>query len=320
MQSIDSEVKRRKRARSYSDSNGFINDFNISGTLKTIDLTNNRIELLLSRKSQDYAIEIEIEPSRMPSKFRTGDLVTCTGFVRGENDENDGWRIRFCGREIVAASLTDLGDDALDDLIRRMELPYSVKNAERLATPQYRRRKAARRNGNYVGLSGFVENMKFYPGAAHDDGSKGSDSVKMLIRQFDNVKLSVMVELNGREARETYRGIARLSMKGFPFIRFHGEAYVKVRDVTTESLVFDDQGEPVLDEQGGQLTEEKTVKVITQSIKAIASVGVGQPSHCRQPKTVTDENGEEITEYPYPWAEVYRERAEKIAERIQKRA
>lgn len=322
MQSIDSDIVHMKKVRSYNDSNGFLNVFNITGQIKSIDRSRHCIELLLSKKNPNYALDIEIDAANIPPRFRVGDMVTCTGFVRGASDDGV-WRVRFRGKEINEVKIADLGDEALNDLVRRMELPYHTDGdeLERLSTVEYRRAKRARRNGNYVGLSGFVESMKFYPGKQiNESGQKSADSIKILLRQFEDVGLSVLVELNGREARQTYEGIGKLSLKGFPFIRFHGEAYVKIKDVTTQVPVIDEEGNPVLDHEGRPQVEDQITTTITQSIKAIASISIGQPHHCRQPKTIKDEaTGEERVEYPYPWAVVYKERAEALKKKLQKR-
>lgn len=323
MQSIDSEIVHRKKVRSYNDSNGFLNVFNITGTIKSINRPEHCIELLLSTKNSNYALEIEIDAPNIPSRFRVGDLVTCTGFVRGVAEQGV-WRIRFRGKEINEVKISDLGDEALDDLVRRMELPYQTSGdkTERLSTVEYRRAKRARRNGNYVGLSGFVDSMKFYPGKQiSDDGRKSADSVKILLRQFEDVNQNILVELNGREARQTYEGIGKLSLMGIPFIRFHGEAYVKIKDVPRQVAVLDGEGNPVLDGQQQPVFENEVETIITQSIKAIASIGVGQAHHCRQPKVVKDAGSdEERIEYPYPWAVIYKERAEALQNKLQKKA
>lgn len=316
MQSIESSVVHLKKVRSYNDSNGFVNFFNITGQLKSIDLPNNRIEVLLSNKNPDYAIEIEFDAARFPSKFRVGDMVTCSGFCRGSSDGN-AWLIRFRGKEINDPKLTELSGDALDDLIRRMNLPFMADGPrERLSTQEYRRAKGARRNGNYIGLSGFVENIKYYPGKVRENGQKGPDSVKMLLRQFEDVALSVMVELNGSEAERTYKGIVRLARKGFPFVRFHGEAYVKIKDEQVEVPLLDGEGKPILDAEGKPKVEIQAIRTVNPAIKAIASVDFGKPHHCRQPKVIKDEEtGEERTVYPYPWAAEYLERAEAHAQK-----
>jgi hypothetical protein len=321
MQSIDSNVIHLKKVRSYADSNGFVNFFNITGQLKSRDLGNSRIELLLSSKNPDYSIEVEVDPSRVPNRFEVGNLVTCTGYVRGVQIEGGGWGLRFRAKEVHDVKIADLSGDALDDLVRRMQLPYETSGdeSERLATPEYRRAKGRRRNGNYIGLSGFVENMKFYPGEVTLSGKRTADSVKMLLRQWDDVGKSVMVELNGREARETYTGIGALSMKGIPFVRFHGEAYVKIKDVEVQVPVMED-GVAKKDDDGNPVVETQIERRITPAIKAIASVEFGKPEHCRQPKEIKDpESGKTRMEYPYPWTSIYQERAQALQQRMQRR-
>lgn len=322
MQIIDRDTVQLKKVRSFNDSNGFVNHFNVTGEIKSINRSRKCIELYLSKKSPHHYLEIEIEPSNIPARIRVGDMVTCTGFVRGGTDEETGgWIVRFRGKEINEVKIADLSDEALRDLVRRMEMPYAVEEGnERMATAEYRLAKRARRNGNYVGLSGFVEYISFKPGKqVSDDGRKGPDSVVMLIRQFEDKGLSVLVELNGREARQTYTGIGRLSMLGVPFIRFHGEAYIKVHDVKTSVEVVDEEGNPVLDEDGQPQTETQVVTTITPAIKAIASIEPGKPHHCRQPRTVVTDSGEERTEYPYPWTIEYKERAEVMQQKVARR-
>jgi hypothetical protein len=94
---------------------------------------------------------------------------------------------------------------------------------------EYRRKKSARRSGNYVGLSGFVDNAKLITGPVRPDGTKGPDSLKILLRQWDDKSKNILLELNGREAQRTLNGINVLRQQGVPFIRFHGEIYIKVR-------------------------------------------------------------------------------------------
>ncbi len=180
MQSIDSNIVHRKKVRSYNDSNGFLNFFNITGQLKSIDRRGHCIELLLNTQNPNYSLNIEIEPANIPARVRVGDTVTCTGFVRGAS-EDGVWRIRFRGKEIHEVKLTDMGEDALDDYERRMQLPYSrdKDSSERVSNEEYRRRRSRRRDGNYIGLSGFVESMKFYPGKQiNDSGQKSAEAGK----------------------------------------------------------------------------------------------------------------------------------------------
>jgi hypothetical protein len=82
-----------------------------------------------------------------------------------------------------------------------------------------------------MSVSGFVDNAKLITGPVRPDGTKGPDSLKILLRQWDDKSKNILLELNGREAQRTLNGINVLRQQGVPFIRFHGEIYIKVKDV-----------------------------------------------------------------------------------------
>lgn len=312
MERIDSASIHQRKVQSLNDSNGFVNFFNISGTLKSIDRANNRIELLINRKNPNYSIAIDIDSANVSTRYRVGAEVTCTGFVRGVNTDG-AWGLRFRGKHLSNVNASEMDIDALRDWFRRMGDPYepSVNLLERVSTTEHHHARSKRRAGNYIGLSGFVHAIKFYPGKQiNERGDTKGDSVKMLIRQFEDEKLNILVELNGTQARSTYNLVMELSGLGRPQIRFHGEAYVKIKDTQQEVPVLDDQGNPKVDESGTPVVELQTTTVIFPCIKAIAKIDVAGSEHLRQPKTVVDpETGKERIEYPYPWAKVYEERA-----------
>jgi hypothetical protein len=134
------------------------------------------------------------------------------------------------GRSINPASLVDLDEDALQDYFHRMNGVMGVGSAERATAAgaadaqaesrqhvsEYRRKKSARRSGNYVGLSGFVDNAKLITGPVRPDGTKGPDSLKILLRQWDDKSKNILLELNGREAQRTLNGINVLRQQGVP--------------------------------------------------------------------------------------------------------
>jgi hypothetical protein len=169
---------RKKKVRSFSDSNGFVNFFNITGQVAEIDYSNNRIRLLVSRRNPNYFLDIEMENSRIPARYKALELVTIEGYVRGVQGDDNAWGVRFVGRSINPASLVDLDEDALQDYFHRMNGVMGVGSAERATAAgaadaqaesrqhvsEYRRKKSARRSGNYVGLSGFVDNAKLITG------------------------------------------------------------------------------------------------------------------------------------------------------------
>jgi hypothetical protein len=68
-----------KKVRSFSDSNGFVNFFNITGQVAEIDYSNNRIRLLVSRRNPNYFLDIEMENSRIPARYKALELVTIEG-------------------------------------------------------------------------------------------------------------------------------------------------------------------------------------------------------------------------------------------------
>jgi hypothetical protein len=72
----------QKKVRSFSDSNGFVNFFNITGQVAEIDYSNNRIRLLVSRRNPNYFLDIEMENSRIPARYKALELVTIEGYVR----------------------------------------------------------------------------------------------------------------------------------------------------------------------------------------------------------------------------------------------
>jgi hypothetical protein len=68
VQTIDAQLVHQKKVRSFSDSNGFVNFFNITGQVAEIDYSNNRIRLLVSRRNPNYFLDIEMENSRIPAR------------------------------------------------------------------------------------------------------------------------------------------------------------------------------------------------------------------------------------------------------------
>lgn len=319
MQTIDAQLVHRKKVRSFSDSNGFVNFFNITGQLGEIDYGNNRIRLLVSKRNPNYILDIEMQGERIPARFKPLELVTIEGFVRGLQGEDNAWGLRFVGRSINPASLVDLDEDALQDFFHRMNGVMGVGSVDvnpdpataddagagRLHVSEYRRRKGARRSGNYVGLSGFVDNAKLVPGAVRDDGTKGPDSLKILLRQWDDKSKNLLLELNGREAQRTLNGINVLRQQGVPFIRFHGEIYIKVKDVT-------------LPGPEGEEGKSTTTTLIMPVIKSIGHIDIGKEDECRRPREVDDGQGGKKLVMPYPWTQEYLDQAKAV--RVQRKA
>lgn len=322
MQTIDAQLVHQKKVRSFSDSNGFVNFFNITGQVAEIDHSNNRIRLLISRRNPNYFLDIEMESSRIPARYKALELVTIEGYVRGVQGENNAWGVRFVGRSINPASLVDLDEDALKDYFHRMNGVMGAGSAEqasaddiagaqaesRAHVSEYRRKKSARRSGNYVGLSGFVDNAKLITGPVRDDGTKGPDSLKILLRQWDEKSKNILLELNGREAQRTLNGINVLRQQGVPFIRFHGEIYIKVKDVVVPPA------------EGEQSSEEapKTTTLIMPVIKSIGHIDIGKEDECRRPREADDGKGGKTLVMPYPWTQEYLDQAQSV--RAQRKA
>jgi hypothetical protein len=174
---------------------------------------------------------------------------------------------------------------------------------------EYRRKKSARRSGNYVGLSGFVDNAKLITGPVRPDGTKGPDSLKILLRQWDDKSKNILLELNGREAQRTLNGINVLRQQGVPFIRFHGEIYIKVKDVVIPAA------------EGEQSSEEapKTTTLIMPVIKSIGHIDIGKEDECRRPREVDDGKGGKTLAMPYPWTQEYLDQAQSV-QRAQRKA
>jgi hypothetical protein len=88
----------RKKVRSFSDSNGFVNFFNITGQVAEIDYSNNRIRLLVSRRNPNYFLDIEMENSRIPARYKALELVTIEEGTSGCSGRRQRLGREVCGK------------------------------------------------------------------------------------------------------------------------------------------------------------------------------------------------------------------------------
>jgi hypothetical protein len=128
------------------------------------------------------------------------------------------------------------------------------------------------------------------------------------LRQWDDKSKNILLELNGREAQRTLNGINVLRQQGVPFIRFHGEIYIKVKDVVIPAA------------EGEQSSEEapKTTTLIMPVIKSIGHIDIGKEDECRRPREVDDGKGGKTLAMPYPWTQEYLDQAQSV--RAQRKA